>query len=683
MNHARSKKTRIKRVATRTQKTLLPLFAVGGGLASLPASALELGDVTVESRLGQPLRASIAYALGPNEQLSNSCVKLGLGAPRSGLPGIGRTTLSLADGTILLTGNAPIREPMVAATINVDCAYTANISREYLMFIDPANPVYDTQPGIADQPQTNADSQTATTATRPDAVRSTTRSRTAQPQVDRSSIASSTRYRVQAGDTLSEIVQRIENRSTRLWPAVNAIFDANPDAFINDDPNMLKAGSWLTIPAHLSAQAPSSTIDTTGNTRAAASADTVAASAVPVEGASAEIPLTNTGSTNSDTTNDLSPVGSTEIGDSTRDNTRDNPLVNDQAISAENTVIPDTELEGPVTNSTSPNVTTAVINTDTNTESTSSSSSWLMWLAGSGLALIIALLLFGRMFRGRPIESETAIAPQRRATDRESGDALDDTGIEVITHSGYTIEDDSPTAENVALDLDADLVMGTGLEEGAEMDMEVAQDFGFAAPTEVDIELPFEPEATTSESDTDTFATNDMDASILEGGEAVDNDEYDLSVVLDATKMPRSEDITQHDLQAVEVEPVDDLGKTDNYTINSEVDLEILEQDYEDELTATQALNAEILRAAEELAAESSQDQADSYEITSEVTAAMPLASVTDLDITAQLEPGADDAKLDDETGIHEAATVEMPVAENDETVDMEVDGGKVDTKAL
>ncbi|MGI9237602.1 MAG: hypothetical protein ACR2QZ_09410, partial [Woeseiaceae bacterium] len=126
-----------------------------------------------------------------------------------------------------------------------------------------------------------------------------------------------------------------------------------------------------------------------------------------------------------------------------------------------------------------------------------------------------------------------------------------------------------------------------------------------------------------------------------------------------------------------------DLGKTDSYTINSEVDLEILEQDYEDELTATQALNAEILRAAEELATESAEDQTDNYEITSEVTAAMPLASVTELDITAQLESGDEDAELGNETGIHEAATIEMPVAENDETVDMEVDGGKVDTKAL
>ena len=39
---ASSEQYRLNRFATRTQKTLLPLVAVGGSLAGLPASALEL-----------------------------------------------------------------------------------------------------------------------------------------------------------------------------------------------------------------------------------------------------------------------------------------------------------------------------------------------------------------------------------------------------------------------------------------------------------------------------------------------------------------------------------------------------------------------------------------------------------------------------------------------------------------
>jgi hypothetical protein len=90
VKYARPEQKRIDRIATRTQKTLLPLVAVGGSLAGLPANALELGDLTVQSRLGQPLRASIAFALAPNEQLTDSCVTLGAGASASGLPGVSR-----------------------------------------------------------------------------------------------------------------------------------------------------------------------------------------------------------------------------------------------------------------------------------------------------------------------------------------------------------------------------------------------------------------------------------------------------------------------------------------------------------------------------------------------------------------------------------------------------------------
>ena len=145
VKQAPSKQNRKSRIATRAQRTILPLVAVGGSLAGLPASALELGDLTVQSRLGQPLRASIAFALAPNEQLTSSCVTLGAGALASGLPGIGRATISVANGNIVLSGNTAMREPMVAAQVVVDCAYTANLSREYMLFIDPAGAAQDEQ----------------------------------------------------------------------------------------------------------------------------------------------------------------------------------------------------------------------------------------------------------------------------------------------------------------------------------------------------------------------------------------------------------------------------------------------------------------------------------------------------------------------------------------------------------
>ena len=113
------------------------LIAVGSGLAALPASALELGELTLQSRFGQPLRASISYALAPNEQLSNYCVTVRSGPSVSGLPGFGAATASISNGVILLTSKTPVREPMISAHVIVNCPYSARLNREDLLFVDP------------------------------------------------------------------------------------------------------------------------------------------------------------------------------------------------------------------------------------------------------------------------------------------------------------------------------------------------------------------------------------------------------------------------------------------------------------------------------------------------------------------------------------------------------------------
>lgn len=656
------KRNRINRVAQRTQKTLLPLVAVGGSLAGLPASALELGDMTVQSRLGQPLRASIAYSLAPHEQLASSCVTLGAAASASGLPGIGRASISIANGIILLTGKTPVREPMVAAHVVVDCPYTANLSREYMLFVDPAGPAFDQQTVVQ-----TASAAPAASARRTTAVAS--RRAPTATTVSREPIGKSTRYQVQRGDSLSQIAERVNNRSISLWPAVNAIFDANPDAFIDNDPNKLKAGSWLTIPSFDGSEPVVSAAPPSGVTSAESVMEPsfeLSDNEVSETNAVAESAMVDVNEALSDATADLRP------GDIIVDS--DNPFVDASDATTNNVVIPDTELAGPTTTSSSPNVATAVINTSTQ----KSSASWVMWLAG-GFALLIGLLLFGRRFRehdSTPPISAAADQPMRRRNDGNTEN------IEALEPMDFDMPDDSPTDENLALD--ADLIIGMGLEHSTDMD--VAQDFGFATPTAVDIELPFEPEATVSSSDTDIMAqVGTSTHSILDSEILPDNDDYDMSVIIDATKMPAPEDVTERDLKAIEVSTVDNDAGTDDYTINTEVDLNILEQDYEEELSATQALNVEIARAAEEIAKTMGNKD--------DATVDMPRASVTELDSTAQMatRKGQND-DLDDDTGITEALTVsmtsddktvEMPSAENDDTTEMEIEGGKVDTKAV
>ena len=128
--------------ATRVDYRKLPLIpalvAAGGGFAALPAVALELGDVRVESSLGQPLRASIAYALAPNEALASTCVSLQPTSAGDSLPTISRATVSVAEGLISITGDAVVREPLMSMRLNVRCPYTVQLSRDYMLFFRAA-----------------------------------------------------------------------------------------------------------------------------------------------------------------------------------------------------------------------------------------------------------------------------------------------------------------------------------------------------------------------------------------------------------------------------------------------------------------------------------------------------------------------------------------------------------------
>ncbi len=143
-----------------------------------------------------------------------------------------------------------------------------------------------------------------------------------------------------------------------------------------------------------------------------------------------------------------------------------------------------------------------------------------------------------------------------------------------------------------------------------------------------------------------------------------DDDDYDMSVIMDATKMPNTDDVTERDLEAVPIETSDSALITGSYTVSHEVDYNILEQDYEDEFTATQALNQEILRAAAALEEQMDANKAD-----------MPLASVTALNATLKAAvDGDDDDDIGDleDTGINEELTANMLEAEG--TIDIVAD---------
>ena len=321
-------------------------------MISIPAAALELGNLNTESSLGQPLRASIAYALHPNEQLYDFCVYLRPGLAANGLPVLSKASVSIADGIILLTGSRAIREPMLTMQVSIDCPYTAHISREYTIMLNPPTPVVEVMSLV--EPSVTPVAQTTTAeAPKPRAPVE------ARRNIDESPVAESSRHLVQRGESLSEIASRIADRSIALWPAVDRIFAANPDAFMDGDMNRLKAGSWLDIP-DLSATADIST---------AAEPPVVAVDATPLASVTEDF-TANTGyeaaepidveviPTQEPVVMELdtavSEYANLQPGDVVVGN--DKPFVSpiDAADSVETIMIPDTEIVEPTTRSYQP-----------------------------------------------------------------------------------------------------------------------------------------------------------------------------------------------------------------------------------------------------------------------------------------------------------------------------------------
>jgi len=293
--------------------------------------------------------------------------------------------------------------------------------------------------------------------------------------------------------------------------------------------------------------------------------------------------------------------------------------------------------------------------------------------------MILGLFMFGRQLRDRfgSVAVDAPAFPSRRREDVPAADVpAADVPAARPAVADIDFNFDAETLTNVQVSLDADLDDGTGLRDSAEL--YVAQDFGFSTDTAVDIEVT---EYAAKEEDlrsTDIIPPipqerHDDSTVLHEEIMPSDDDEedYDVSMNVDVTKHMLKEDAsTTRDLQAVLVDTdvVDSDGDTSAYTISKETDYQILEQDYEDELTATQVLNKEIEDAARALA-----EQMDEPEGTAG-TREMPTPQDPDMtaELTANIEAPGVAQNEDFDGGSIPDLMVEMPIADNDATLDVE-----------
>jgi len=689
------------------------LVAVSGacGLAATPVNALELGDVRIESTLGQPLRASIAYALNPNEQLFDFCIYLRPGAVDAAIPTISRARVTITNNTIILTGNTPIKDPLLSMQVAVDCPYTPNLSRQYTMIVDPV--LHDATTRFAAVSKTNSPvaptQRTASTVQQPRAAAVPARTPTNETKLDESPIAAETEYLVQVGDSISGIASRIENRTIGLWPAISVIVTANPGAFIEGDPNKLMAGSVLIIPeltgvpvaGELPAELPVADAPQQfdaaepGSFESDVVVDLPDPVQQPVVAASVEPVAEPT-----DSAQEIAPIepvaviDEAVVGAAIAAAIADEIFVEDpiseeieNASSAADPglrpgdIIVSTESSGAGNAAVAPVANRA----SSSTTSTSGAWSWLIWLGGSGLAIIGGLFLFGRKLR-EMFSSVAVGAPQ------ESVALSDEEPTQTnpaITDVDFQFDDVVPQD---AISLDADLDVGTGLQDSSEID--VAQDFGFTASGQVenkiDHELTEEAAREIDEEPTDMISPShrEEESSILDTEISSEDDDYDMSMIVDATKQSIDEfDATAKDLHAVQLgSPSEDEYVVSDDTLNQDVDLQVLEQDYEDEFTATQALNIEIEKAAAELVnnMEEHESALSPEALALEPTAEMPARS-HDPEFTAELTANipADIEAVNDDDAIQDDPdiTSKLAAAGSDITVEMQIESGKVDTK--
>ena len=222
-------------------------------LAPAAVTAVGLGEIQPQSSLGEPLRASVPLSLASGESVRPGCITV---PPKqqSDLrqPANATVTTPLASGPGVLqlgvSTTRPLYEPMYELTLRVDCPGIPTVLRHYVLMLDLPGMGAITQAG-------NQNDNARAPLTVPAAVTSPSQRRPA-PTAGRTlassgkAIAAGSNYRVREGDTLSTIAARIEGRpADSTWALADWIFTANPTAFIRNNPDLIKLGTIIALPA--------------------------------------------------------------------------------------------------------------------------------------------------------------------------------------------------------------------------------------------------------------------------------------------------------------------------------------------------------------------------------------------------------------------------------------------------
>jgi len=255
----------------RWRKTALAsLVAAVFGLSGSNASALALGRITVQSALGEPLRAEIdvpdinaeeAASLKASVALPEAFRAAGLDY-NAVLAGAQISFQRRPDGRgyIRLTSDRIVTEPFVDLILEASWS-SGRIVRDYTMLLDPPSlrpsvAATAVAPQIATSPAPVA--QAPAIAAAPSTPRPAVAAAARKPAAMAAPAPRSdgdNRVTVKLGDTASRIAASNRPAQVSLDQMLVALLRNNADAFIGGNLNRLKAGSVLTIPTEEQARA--------------------------------------------------------------------------------------------------------------------------------------------------------------------------------------------------------------------------------------------------------------------------------------------------------------------------------------------------------------------------------------------------------------------------------------------
>lgn len=259
--------------------------AVAMGIASTDASAFALGQLKVQSALGEPLRAEIDVTeMAANEaeglkiNIATAEAFKNAGVPyNSALSDVKATLQRRAGGqyVVRLSGNRPLNDPFIDLLLEANGS-SGRIVRDYTVLLDPPTTRQAAASAAAAQvaPQIATPTERAAPAARarreraapPPVVAEAPAARAAAPSPSpatpvapaapaRASGSGGEQVTVQRGDTASKIAGAHKPADVSLDQMLVALLLANPDAFVGGNVNRMRAGAVLDLPSAAEASA--------------------------------------------------------------------------------------------------------------------------------------------------------------------------------------------------------------------------------------------------------------------------------------------------------------------------------------------------------------------------------------------------------------------------------------------